>query len=140
MSSIWHVIVAVAVAVWAWCGEHPTIAWPIAVALVSFGFDRFERRFPNVVELLRATGLDVPRAKRAAIALLRGFLERRGVVVPPDPDAAPVGLRKDKRPSDLCDAEVGGQVCYRAAGHQGAHQAVDMATRTTFTWGAEPRS
>ena len=62
MSNAWHIIVAAALAVWAWCCEHPTIAWPVAIAAISFGFDRLESRFPNIVALLRATGQPATRA------------------------------------------------------------------------------
>lgn len=61
-----------------------------------------------------------------------------------DAPAAPVGARVRVYPDGCgpddtsCDAEAGGNRCYREPGHDGPHKAVDVEGRATFTWGAEP--
>ncbi len=54
------------------------IVWPTITGLMSLGYARLEARFPALVELLRASGLDLPRATKA----LRAVWPKR---LPPPP-------------------------------------------------------
>jgi hypothetical protein len=57
------------------------IVWPTITGLMSLGYARLEARFPALVELLRASGLDLPRATQA----LRAAWPKRLPPPPPGP-------------------------------------------------------
>jgi hypothetical protein len=77
----------------AWLADNPAftvvlftaVIWPALSGVLSFAWRKLEERAPNVIALLRAVGLDLPGAKRAMVALVSGFLARRGVKTPPMP-------------------------------------------------------
>jgi hypothetical protein len=91
----------------AWLADHPeltvalftAVIWPALSAALSLAHRTIEARAPNVAALLASVGLDLPGARRALVALTRGWLARRGVIAPPpvpdlpapaDPEATPV--------------------------------------------------
>lgn len=57
------------------------VVWPTITAVASFGFERFEQRFPFAVGLLRANGLDLARF----LDLVRKHWPKR---LPPPPPSA----------------------------------------------------
>jgi hypothetical protein len=83
-----------------WLSTHPeftvvlftAVVWPALSGALSFAWRTLEERAPNVIALLRAVGLDLPGAKRALVALISGFLKRRGVKTPPMPLLPLLGL------------------------------------------------
>lgn len=95
----------------AWLADHPeltvalftAVIWPALSAALSLAHRTIERRAPNVAALLASVGLDLPGARRALVALARGWLARRGVIAPPplpepaDPEATPVTPRESER-------------------------------------------
>ena len=63
--------------------DHPeavAIIWPIITGLLSLAFGALSKRFPVVVAILRASGLDLPALGRAI---------RKRLEPPPAPPPAP---------------------------------------------------
>jgi hypothetical protein len=60
-----------------WAEANPILAvaligiiWPAITGVASLGYHRFEERFPNFIQALRASGLDLPKTARAFVDML----------------------------------------------------------------------
>lgn len=74
--------------------DHPeliAVIWPVLTALLSLVHGALARRYPALVEVLRASGLDLPGVLRA----LRAVLTKP---TPPAPaaDAAPITTNSNR--------------------------------------------